>query len=159
MTICKIEDLPDRLPAGTRLLGLDVGDKTIGLALSDSALTLASPIGTIRRRRFAEDADALFAIVAERGVGGLVVGLPRNMDGSVGPRAQATKQFAYNLMKRRDIAVAFWDERLSTQAVERAMVREADLSRAKRTQRIDTAAAAYILQGALDALANRPRPA
>jgi putative Holliday junction resolvase len=157
MTVCKIENLPDILPEGSRLLGLDVGDKTVGLALSDSALTLASPIGTIRRKGFTDAADQLFAVVTERGVGGLVVGLPRNMDGSVGPRAQATKQFAYNLIKRRDMPLAFWDERLSTQAVERAMVREADLSRAKRAQRIDTAAAAYILQGALDALANRPR--
>ncbi|MEM7444100.1 MAG: Holliday junction resolvase RuvX [Pseudomonadota bacterium] len=157
MSICKIEDLPDRLPAGTRLLGLDVGEKTIGMALSDSALTLASPIGTIRRQRFAQDADSLFETVDERGVGALVVGLPRNMDGSLGPRAQSTKQFAYNLLKRRDIPAAFWDERLSTQAVERAMVKEADLSRAKRAQRVDTAAAAFILQGALDAIANLPR--
>lgn len=159
MTICKIEDLPDILPQGSRLLGLDVGDTTIGLALSDSALMLASPIGTIRQKNFNDAAGQLLAVIEERGVGGLVVGLPRNMDGSIGPRAQATKQFAFNLMKRRDIPTAFWDERLSTQAIERAMVREADLSRAKRAQRIDTAAAAYILQGALDALANRPRPA
>ncbi|MEE8270966.1 MAG: Holliday junction resolvase RuvX [Alphaproteobacteria bacterium] len=137
-----------------RLLGLDIGAKTVGMAISDAGLTIASPIGTIRRGKFAADADALFRTVDERRVGALVVGLPINMDGSEGPRCQSVRQFGANLQARRDLPIAFWDERLSTMAVERAMI-AADLSRAKRAQRIDAAAAAYILQGALDALRNR----
>lgn len=151
MPICKIADLKAALPPGRRLLGLDLGEKTIGLAVSDGALTIASPIGTIRRTKFAADAAELERIIAEREAGGLVLGLPINMDGSEGPRAQSVRQFAANLLARRDIPIAFWDERLSTMAVERAMI-AADLSRAKRAKRIDAAAAAYILQGALDAL-------
>ena len=151
MAICKIADLASATAPGARLLGLDLGTKTIGLAISDAGLRLASPVGTIRRTRLQADLDALFQTVDDRGAGGLVLGLPVNMDGSEGPRAQATRQFARDLLGRRDLPLAFWDERLSTQAVERAMI-EADLSRRKRKAKVDTAAAAYILQGALDAI-------
>jgi len=157
MAICNIDDLRRAMPPRTRLLGLDLGERTIGMALSDSAFTVASPIGTIRRAgRFGPDADALIEVIEGREVGGIVLGLPRNMDGSLGPRAQATRQFAYNLLKRRKIPIVLWDERLSTVAAERAMIREADLSRAKRARRIDQAAAAFILQGALERLRGLP---
>lgn len=156
MIIRNIEDLAAALPAGTRLLGLDVGEKTVGLAISDSRFTVASPLKTLRRTKFTADAHTLFALMDEREVGGLVIGLPINMDGSEGQRAHAVRQFADNLMRLRDVPAGFWDERLSTAAVERAML-AADLSRAKRAKHIDAAAAAYILQGALDALA-RLRP-
>ena len=154
MTVVDLGALPGMLERDERLLGLDVGANTVGMAISDGGLTIASPIGTIRRGKFAADADALFRTVDERRVGALVVGLPINMDGSEGPRCQSVRQFAANLLARRDLPIAFWDERMSTMAVERAMI-AADLSRAKRAQRIDAAAAAYILQGALDALRNR----
>ena len=157
MAICKIADLASATAPGARLLGLDLGTKTIGLALSDTGLRLASPVGTIRRTRLQADLDALFNTVDDRGVGGLVLGLPINMDGSEGPRAQATRQFARDLLNRRDLPLAFWDERLSTRAVERAMI-EADLSRRKRKAKVDTAAAAYILQGALDAIGRTASP-
>lgn len=146
-----IAGLAGALGPGQRLLGLDLGEKTIGMALSDSGLNIASPVGTIRRRKFTEDAAELLRLVDEREVGGLVIGLPINMDGTEGPRCQSSRQFAANLLALRDLPVAFWDERLSTSAVERAMV-TADLSRKKRAKRVDTAAAAYILQGALDSL-------
>ena len=146
-----IPSLAGALLPGQRLLGLDLGEKTIGMALSDSTFTIASPVGTIRRKKFTLDAEELLRLMDEREVGGLVIGLPINMDGSEGPRCQSSRQFAANLLALREIPIAFWDERLSTSAVERAMV-SADLSRKKRAKRVDTAAAAYILQGALDAL-------
>ena len=146
-----IPSLADALSSGQRLLGLDLGEKTIGMALSDSTFTIASPVGTIRRKKFTQDAEELLRLMDEREVGGLVIGLPINMDGSEGPRCQSSRQFAANLLALREIPIAFWDERLSTSAVERAMV-SADLSRKKRAKRVDTAAAAYILQGALDAI-------
>ena len=139
------------LPRNQRLLGLDLGEKTIGLALSDPGLSVASPLTTIRRTKFTADAKELLRLVAEQQVGGLVIGLPLNMDGSEGPRCQSVRQFAANLLKLQDLPVLFWDERLSTMAVEREMV-AADLSRAKRAKVVDQAAAAFILQGALDAL-------
>lgn len=155
MTVSVHDDLAGlaaALTPGQRLLGLDLGEKTIGMAISDSAFAIASPVGTIRRRRFTEDAAELLGFVDAREVGGLVIGLPVNMDGSEGPRCQSVRQFAANLLALRDLPVAFWDERLSTAAVERAMI-AADLSRKKRKKAVDTAAAAFILQGALDALA------
>ena len=152
MTARKPTDLAARLHPGERLLGLDVGSKTIGLALSDPGLAIATPHATLRRRRFAEDADGLFAVVAREGVGGLIIGLPINMNGSEGPRCQSVRQFAANLVARRDIPIAFWDERLSTAAVTRIMI-EADLSRQRRRRLVDKLAAAYILQGTLDAIA------
>jgi len=146
-----IVSLAGALRTGQRLLGLDLGEKTIGMAISDSDFIIASPVGTIRRRKFTQDAAELLDLVDARDVGGLVIGLPVNMDGTEGPRCQSARQFAGNLLALRDLPVAFWDERLSTRAVERAMV-NADLSRKKRAKRVDTAAAAYILQGALDGL-------
>jgi putative holliday junction resolvase len=134
-----------------RLLGLDLGEKTVGLALSDPGLTVASPITTIRRTKFTADATELLRIAADRQVGGLVIGLPLNMDGSEGPRCQSVRQFAVNLTKLQDLPILFWDERLSTVAVERNMI-DADMSRAKRAKVVDQAAAAFILQGVLDAL-------
>ena len=139
------------LPGSGALLGLDIGDKTIGLAVSDGTRLIASPVDTIRRGKWQNDLRQLLDLVADRGVVGLVAGLPRNMDGSEGPRAQATRQIARNILKAIDLPFLLWDERLSTQAVERAML-EADLSRAKRGAKVDQLAAAYILQGVLDAL-------
>ena len=133
-----------------RLLGLDVGSKTVGLALSDVLRSIATPFDTIRRGKFAADAITLFAIVDQQGVGGLVLGLPLSMDGTEGPRCQSVRQFAANLLSVRDIPLAFWDERLSTAAVTRTLL-EADASRAKRAEVVDKMAAAYILQGFLDA--------
>jgi putative Holliday junction resolvase len=154
MLLRAVTELPGYLAKGSRLLGLDLGDKTIGLALSDPGLTVASPIDTIRRGKFTRDAEALIEIVRNRGVGGLVIGLPVNMDGTEGPRCQSTRQFAANLLAKIDIPIAFWDERLSTAAVERLLTDEADMTRARRGQVVDKMAAAYILQGALDAMAN-----
>jgi putative Holliday junction resolvase len=139
------------LRPGQRLLGLDLGTKTIGLALSDPGLVVASPIATIRRSKFSRDAGDLLDLVDHRGVGGLVIGLPLNMDGSEGPRCQSTRDFARNLLARRDLPILFWDERLSTVAVTRPMI-EADMSRARRAAKVDQSAAAYILQGTLDAM-------
>ena len=151
-------ELKQRLPAGGRLLGLDLGAKTIGLAISDRDLTVGSPLETLRRAKFTQDAAALAKIRAERRVGGLVLGLPVNMDGGEGPRCQSVRQFARNLeeVAGLDLPIAFWDERLSTAAVERLLVREADMSRRRRAQVVDKMAAAYILQGALDALRHLP---
>lgn len=151
MPIVTTEELPSLLPARKRLLGLDVGEKTIGMAISDSDFKVAAPIDTIRRTKFAADADRLAQLIASRDVGGLVIGLPVNMDGSEGRRCQSVRQFAANLLRRIDLPIAFWDERLSTAAVTRGLL-EADLSRAKRAKVVDKMAAAYILQGALDAL-------
>ena len=155
MTIFDLADFADALPARGRLLGLDLGEKTIGLAISDRDRSLASPLETLRRGKFRQDAEALAAIIAEREVAGLVLGLPLNMDGSEGPRCQSTRQFARNLESEAGMAlpVAFWDERLSTAAVERLLIDEADMTRARRAEVVDKMAAAYILQGALNALA------
>lgn len=147
-----IEDLAARLVPGARLLGLDVGSKTIGLALSDVTRTVASPLETIRRTKFAADAARLLKLIAEHQVAGLVIGLPLNLDGSEGPRVQSTRAFARNLAALTDVAIAYWDERLSTAAAERTLL-EADASRKRRAQVIDKMAAAIILQGALDRLA------
>ncbi len=155
MTVLDLADFADALPARGRLLGLDLGEKTIGLAISDRDRSLASPLETLRRGKFRRDAEALAAIIAEREVAGLVLGLPVNMDGSEGPRCQSTRQFARNLETEAGmiLPVAFWDERLSTAAVERLLIDEADMTRARRAEVVDKMAAAYILQGALDALA------
>jgi putative Holliday junction resolvase len=160
VTTVALDDLPARLDRGKRLLGLDLGAKTIGLAISDRGLAVASPLETIQRGKFTQDAAALAKLCDERGVGGLVLGLPVNMDGSEGPRCQSVRQFAANLVELAgfSLPMAFWDERLSTAAVERLLVDEADMSRQRRGQVVDKMAAAYILQGALDAL-GRARPA
>ena len=148
------DDLAGAVAPNSRLLGLDLGSKTIGLAISDGAFHMSSPLETIRRKKFTQDAIRLQAIIEERQVGGLILGLPINMDGTEGPRCQSTRQFARNFMERYDIPLAFWDERLSTAAVERDLI-AADVSRAKRAEVIDQMAASFILQGALDYL-NKP---
>jgi len=138
------------VPPGRRLMGLDVGTKTIGLALSDTRLVIASPLDTIRRRRFAEDMAALFSLIDKHEVGGLVIGLPLNLDGKDSPRTQSVRQFARNLLALRDLPAAFWDERMSTAAVTREMIAH-DMTRKRRAEIVDRVAAAYILQGFLDA--------
>jgi putative Holliday junction resolvase len=139
------------LSPGARLLGLDLGEKTIGLALSDRLLTVATPMETLKRGKFAVDAARLDNIISEQGVGGMVVGLPLNMDGSDGPSAQSARAFARNWAGRSEIPLALWDERLSTVAVTRTLL-EADASRKRRSEVVDRMAAAYILQGALERL-------
>lgn len=144
--------------AGTdgALMGLDLGTKTIGVAVSDGLRMTSSALETVRRTKFAADAHRLEEIIAGRGIAGVVLGLPRNMDGSEGPRAQSTRAFARNLAARIAIPIAFWDERLSTAAVERALI-AADTSRKRRAEVVDKLAAAYILEGALDRLAAHAR--
>ena len=136
---------------GARLIGLDVGTKTIGLALSDTRLVIASPLGTIRRRRFRDDMAALFVEIDRHGVGGVVIGLPLALDGRDSPRTQSVRAFARNLMALRDLPALLWDERLSTAAVTREMI-AADMTRKRRAEIVDKVAAAYILQGCLDAM-------
>lgn len=138
------------LPAGARVLGIDLGSKTIGLALSDSSRTIASPLETIRRSKFSKDSKTLADICAAHDIHGIILGLPLSMDGSEGPRVQSTRAFARNLSAVIDIPIGFWDERLSTAAVTRTLL-EADRSRKRRAELVDKMAAAYILQGALDA--------
>ncbi len=146
-------DLAAALAPGARLLGLDVGTKTVGLALSDVERRVATPLETLRRKKFSVDGPALVALAEKHGVGGWVIGLPINMDGSEGPRAQSTRAFARNLAALTDLPMAFWDERLSTAAVTRTLL-EVDASRKRRAQVVDKMAAAYILQGALDRIAH-----
>jgi putative holliday junction resolvase len=152
MAICKPSELKAKLARNQTILGLDLGTKTIGLALSDTTYIIASPLSTIARHKFSQDAAELEAVMAKYNVGALVFGLPVQMDGSEGPRAQSTRSFAAEMLKRRDIPIAFWDERLSTAAVERMLTDEADLSRKRRAEVVDKTAAAYILQGALEAM-------
>ena len=147
----EINEIKTTLKKGERLLGLDLGSKTIGLALSDVKLTIASPMETIKRKKFTQDAERLLTIIQEQNVGGLVLGLPKNMDGSEGPRCQSTRQFAKNIAEKTDIAISFWDERLSTIAVTRTLI-EADASRKRQSELVDKLAASYILQGVLDNL-------
>ena len=143
--------MPPLLRHEARLLGLDVGTKTVGLALSDVTRAIATPYDTIRRTKFTADAKLIQEAIEKNQVGALVIGLPINLDGSEGPRAQSTRAFARNLARHVAVPIAFWDERLSTAAVERHLI-EADASRKRRAEVIDRMAAAYILQGALDRL-------
>lgn len=149
MPIRNPADLKSDLKPGQRLMGFDIGEKTLGLALSDTSLTIATPLETLRRGKFAGDVAVLGQFVTEHRVGGFVLGLPVNMDGSEGPRCQSVRAFANNLVSKIDLPLAFWDERLSTAAVTRTML-DADLSRARRAELVDKLAAAYILQGFLD---------
>jgi putative Holliday junction resolvase len=146
-----IEELPALLASDARLLGLDLGSKTIGMALSDVTRSIATPYNTLRRTKFTEDAEMIRQIIETTQIGGLVVGLPFNLNGSEGPRAQSTRAFVRNLIPHIEVPIVFWDERLSTAAVERHLI-EADASRKRRAEVIDRMAAAYILQGALDRL-------
>jgi putative Holliday junction resolvase len=161
MAIRNPQALSALLTPGQRLLGLDLGEKTIGVAISDPGLTIASPIDTIRRVKFTEDVKQLVRMIQGRDIGGIVVGLPINMDGTQGPRCMSVRHFAENLIGRADLwgsepEIAFWDERLSTAVVQRFLTDEVDMRRNKRAQAVDKMAAAYILQGALDALAKPP---
>jgi len=152
--ICEtVEDFAAALPAHRAVAGLDFGDKTIGIAVSDRLLSVATPLQTIRRDKFTTDAASLLAVLTAREIGGIILGLPRNMDGSEGPRCQKTRAFARNLSRLTDLPIGYWDERLSTVAATRALL-EADTSRKRRAEVIDHVAASYILQGALDRLAN-----
>ena len=148
-----IEAFIDALPPNRAVAGLDLGDKTIGVALSDLRRQVATPIEVIRREKFTIDASRLLALLKARGAAGIVLGLPLNMDGSVGPRVQATQAFARNVEKLSALPICYWDERLSTVAAERALL-EADTSRKRRKEVIDQVAAGYILQGALDRMAH-----
>jgi putative holliday junction resolvase len=148
MAIVDISELPR---TGT-LIGLDLGEKTIGVAVSDRLQSIASPTLLIRRKKFTPDAQQLLALIADRAAVGMVFGLPVNMDGGEGARCQSTRAFARNFLVLRDIAITFWDERLSSVAVNRVLIEEADATRARRAKVVDKMAAAWILQGALDRL-------
>ncbi|HEY8571309.1 Holliday junction resolvase RuvX [Phenylobacterium sp.] len=147
MAIVELADLPKSAP----LVGLDLGEKTIGVAVSDATQSIASPLDLIRKTKFTDDAKALFKLMETRRAAGIVIGLPVNMDGSEGPRCQSARAFGRNLLRLRDdLAIAFWDERMSSMAVNRMLISEADMTRARRADVVDKAAAAWILQGALD---------
>jgi putative Holliday junction resolvase len=157
VSVLDLSQLKSVLQPGSRLIGLDLGEKTIGLSLSDTLLSVASPLETLKRGKFSVNAGELHRLIKEHGVGGLVVGLPLNMDGSEGPSAQSARAFARNFVNLHDIPVVFWDERLSTAAVTRTLL-EADSSRKRRAEVVDKMAAAYILQGALDRLRHMAQP-
>jgi putative Holliday junction resolvase len=157
MAVISIEELPALLEQGRTLAALDLGEKTIGLAVSDATLAFAHPRTVIARQKFTQDAKTLLAALAKEKVGAVVIGLPLHMDGSESPRAQASRAFVRNIGKLSDLPFVFWDERLSTVAAERALL-EMDVSRKKRDARIDSAAAAFILQGVLDRLAAMHEP-
>jgi len=145
------EDFSTALQPMTALMGLDLGEKTIGVAVSDRMRGVASPLETVRRKKFTLDSARLLEIISDREIGGIILGLPKNMDGTEGPRCQSTRAFARNLSRLTDVHIGFWDERLSTVAAEKALL-EADTTRKRRGQVIDHVAAGYILQGALDRL-------
>ncbi len=151
MLVASVAALRASLPTGVRLIGLDPGSRTIGVALSDVTLTIASPYGTLKRGKLKANAAGIAAIAAKEGAGGVVVGLPLSMDGTVGPAAQAARDWATALAAALGLPVALWDERLSSAAVNRMLIGEADLTRARRAAVVDKAAAAWMLQAALDA--------
>jgi len=150
MSVIDLTALKSALQPRQCLLGLDLGSKTIGLAVSDPGFIIASPIDTIRRTKFTKDIGLLKEVITRRNIGGLVLGLPVSMDGSEGPRCQSTRQFATNVLNQMEIPIALWDERLSTSAIQRILIDEADMTRKRRAEVVDKMAAAYILQGALD---------
>ena len=152
MAVLDLTELPVLLDARAPLLGLDLGEKTVGVAVSDITRTVATPLELIRKTKFTVEANRLFALIDERGVGGVVIGLPVNMDGTEGVRCQSNRAFARNLLRLRDLPIAFWDERMSTMAVNRFLIDDLDASRARRAELVDQMAAAWILQGALDRL-------
>ena len=152
VTVMTLEELAAATPPGTPWLGLDLGEKTIGVAASDATRMIASPLELIRKTKFTQDAERVLKLMDGRRASGLVIGLPLNMDGSEGPRAQSCRAFARNLQRLREVPVAFQDERLSTTAVERFLIEELDLTRKRRAGVVDRTAAAWILQGALDRL-------
>lgn len=150
MPVLDLLALPAACPPGTAWLGLDLGEKTIGVAVSDTTRLIASPLELIRKSKFTAEAERLFKLMDARQVSALIIGLPTNMDGTEGPRAQSCRAFARNLDRIRPVNVAFWDERLSTSAVERFLIEDLDLNRKRRAEVVDRTAAAWILQGALD---------
>ena len=151
MAILTLAELKAALQPKQCLLGIDLGSTTIGMAISDATRIIASPLQTLKRGKFRDDSAKMITLISERDIGGIVLGLPISMDGSEGPRCQSTRDFAANLSKVIDLPIAYWDERLSTAAVERVLIKEADMTRRRRAQVVDKMAAAYILQGALDA--------
>ena len=161
MAVLDLLALPDALLRGAPVMGLDLGERTIGVAVSDTGRMIASPLALIKRTRFTADAGQLFDLMKSRAAAGLILGFPVNMDGTEGPRCQSVRAFARNLLRLQDLPIAFWDERLSTVAVDRMLRDEADASRRRRAELVDKAAAAWILQGALDRLAAalRDKPA
>jgi putative Holliday junction resolvase len=152
MPVLDILELPAALPRYAPVVGLDLGEKTIGVAVSDTLRSIASPMALIRKTKFTDDATALFKLMADREAAGVVIGLPVNMDGTEGPRCQSARAFGRNLLRLRELPIAFWDERMSSMAVNRMLIDEADMTRARRAELVDKAAAAWILQGALDRL-------
>lgn len=152
VTVLTLEQLAEQTPPGTPWLGLDLGEKTIGVAASDATRIIASPLQLIRKTKFTDDAHAVLKLMDGRRASGLVIGLPLNMDGTEGPRAQSCRAFARNLQRIREVPCAFQDERLSTSAVERFLIEDLDLNRKRRANVVDRTAAAWILQGALDRL-------
>ena len=152
VTVLTLEELAEQTPPGTPWLGLDLGEKTIGVAASDATRIIASPLQLIRKTKFTDDAKAVLKLMDSRKASALVIGLPLNMDGTEGPRAQSCRAFARNLQRIREVPVTFQDERLSTTAVERFLIDELDLTRKRRADVVDRTAAAWILQGALDRL-------
>jgi len=154
MPVVDIIDLPALLPRHAPLIGLDLGEKTIGVAVSDATRGIASPLETIRRSKFTADITRMFALMETRGAVGIVIGLPINMDGTEGPRCQSSRAFARHVLRVREMPIAFWDERMSSMAINRMLIDEADVSRARRAEVVDKAAAGWILQGALDRLKN-----
>lgn len=156
--LCEPHDLKNHIAPNNRLLGLDLGSKTIGMAVSDPAFTIASPIATIQRTKFNADCDQLDSVIADYGIGGIVLGLPLNMNGTEGPRCQSTRQFAENLRTERGMTLplCLWDERLSTSAIEKFLIDDVDMNRKKRGQVVDKMAAGFILQGYLDFISRPP---
>lgn len=152
MAVVELTEIPALIPRYSALIGLDLGEKTIGVAVSDTTRMVASPLELIRKTKFTEEANRLFSLIDERQVGAVVIGLPINMDGTEGVRCQSNRAFARNLLRLRDIPIAFWDERMSTMAVNRFLIDQLDASRAKRAGLVDQMAAAWILQGALERL-------
>ena len=153
MAVLDLLELPAALPPYAPVIGLDLGEKTIGVAVSDATRAIASPLELIRKGKFTDDANRLFSLMESRGAKGVVIGLPVNMDGSEGPRCQSSRAFGRNLLRLRpELPIAFWDERMSSVAVNRVLIEEADVTRARRAELVDKMAAAWILQGALERL-------
>ncbi len=152
MAVVELTEIPALIPRYSALIGLDLGEKTIGVAVSDTTRMVASPLELIRKTKFTQEAGRLFSLIDGREVGAIVIGLPINMDGTEGVRCQSNRAFARNLLRLREIPIAFWDERMSTMAVNRFLIDQLDASRAKRAGLVDQMAAAWILQGALERL-------
>lgn len=158
MAVMTLAELKARVHGEQRLMGLDLGTKTIGVALSDVSRTVASPLESLTHTKFTDDARRLMALIDEHGVGGIIIGLPVSMDGSEGPKCQSARTFARNFNEQLKIPIAFWDERLSTAVIQRMLVNDVDMTRKRRSEIVDKLAAAYILQGALDTTTKRPAP-